>query len=293
MSSNRGVGDDNSTFGTRHRVAGLSPREREIAVLYAAGRSSSEIAEELYISPTTVRNHVAAIYRKLEIGNKMQLAHLIEGGDADAAESTPGARAMGDPIIVRESATPAVERQLEAVQAQQRAIQEILGVICHSPGDIESILDVSLDYALRLSHSQLGIVYLYDDGAFSAPVLKNVPTAFEEFLRAGPIIPGPGTGLGRMAKQHRIIHIHDVRGEDAYRQGDPLRQATADLGGARTLLTIPMIHRDRLLGAFAIYRQQVKPFTDSELDLLQVFSDQAAIALAITRLIEDRDSGPG
>jgi GAF domain-containing protein len=93
-----------------------------------------------------------------------------------------------------------------------------------------------------------------------------------------------------MERQHRIIHIHDVRSEEAYREGDPMRRATADLGGARSFLAIPMIHRDRLIGAFSIYRQEVKPFSEDELDLLQAFSNQAAIALTITRLIEDRSS---
>ncbi len=282
MSEN--FGDASDTPGTAGPAAlsSLSAREREIARLYAAGRSSREIAEELFISPTTVRNHVATIYRKLGIGNKTQLVNLIGIGDQ------AGSGALGDPVIVQEPAALGIESALEAARAQQRAINEILRVICRSPGDIEAILDTSLDHALRLSHSHLGIVYLYDGATFTAPVLKNVPPAFEEYLRRGPLSPGAGTGLGRMAKQHRIIHIHDILADDAYRQGDPLRRATVDLGGARSFMAIPMIHRDRLLGAFAIYRQEVRPFTDQELELLQVFSDQAAIALTITRLLDDK-----
>ena len=101
-------------------------------------------------------------------------------------------------------------------------------------------------------------------------------------------VQDPQTGLGRMTRQHRIIHIHDVRSDAAYREGDPLRKATADLGGARSFLAIPMIHRDSLIGAFTIYRKEVQPFSDDELSLLQSFSDQAAIALTITRLIDER-----
>lgn len=262
-------------------ISSLSPREREIARLYAVGRTSREIAEELFISPTTVRNHIATIYRKLEIGNKAQLAKLV--GKAEPENLDPVNGTLGDPVV-REPAAIGIE----AARAQQRAINEILRVICRSPGDYEAILDAALDHALRLSHSHLGIVYLHEDGSFTAHVLKNVPSAFEEYLRAGPLSPGPATGLGRMAKQHRIIHIHDISAEEAYRQGDPLRRATVDLGGARSFLAIPMIHRDRLLGAFAIYRQEIRPFTDNELELLQVFSDQAAIALTITRLLDEK-----
>lgn len=272
--------------GTADRLSSLSPREREVALLYAKGRTSKQIADELCISPTTVRNHVATIYRKLEIGNKTELTNMTsESGAAGQAPETspvePGPPAS-EPIA------SSVDRALSAALAHQRATNDVLRVISHSPGDLEAIFDVILDYALQLSHSQLGIVWVYGDDGFVASGLKNVPEAFHAYLRAGAINPSPNTGLGRMARQHRIIHIHDVRSEEAYRDGDSLRRATADLGGARSFLAIPMIHRDNLIGAFTIYRQEVKPFGEDELDLLQAFSDQAAIALTITRLIEDR-----
>ncbi len=255
-------------------------------MLYAKGQTSKEIADELCISPTTVRNHVATIYRKLEISNKTELVNLTSRDNE--ANLVSDAHAMMGATAGAESATSSVDRALAAAQAQQRATNDVLRVISHSPGDLEAIFDVILDYALQLSHSQLGIVWVYGEDGFSATGLKNVPEAFQEYLQAETLSPGPKTGLGRMARQHRIIHIHDVRSEEAYRDGDPLRKATADLGGARSFLAIPMIHRDNLIGAFTIYRQEVKPFTEDELTLLQAFSDQAAIALTITRLIEDR-----
>ncbi len=272
--------------GTSTRLPSLSSREREIAMLYAKGQTSKEIADELCISPTTVRNHVAAIYRKLEISNKMELVNLM--GRISETNLVSDTRSMSGTIAVQESVASSADRALAAAHAQQRAINDILRVISHSPGDLEAIFDVILDYALQLSHSQLGIVWVYRDNGFNATGLKNVPAAFQEYLQAEILYPGPKTGLGRMTRQHRIIHIHDVRSEEAYWEDDPLRKATADLGGARSFLAIPMIHRDNLIGAFTIYRQEVKPFTDDELTLLQAFSDQAAIALTITRLIDDR-----
>lgn len=264
----------------------LSSRETEIAKLYAQGQTSKEIAEVLCISQATVRNHVAAIYRKLEISNKTEL--VIRLGTADKSDSVAKAKTQSEPSMIQGPVASITEQSLADLQAQQRAINEVLGVISHSPGDLDAIFDVILDYALQFSHSQLGVVYLYIDAGFKATGLKNVPAAFQEYLKAETIYPGPKTGLGRMIKQHRIIHIHDVRNEDLYKNGDPLRLATADLGGARSFLAIPMIHRDVLMGAFTIYRQEVKPFTDNELSLMQAFSDQAAIALTITRLIDDR-----
>ena len=268
------------------RLSSLSSREREIATLYASGRTSREIAEELCISPTTVRNHVGTIYRKLEIGNKAELVNLT--GRASNEKTERDTSTTSEAAARREPAATSMDRALEAARAQQRATSDVLKVISHSPGDLEAIFDVILDYALQLSHSQLGIVWVYTDAGFIATGLKNVPAAFQQYLESGPLNPGPQTGLGRMTRQHRIIHIHDVRSDAAYREGDPLRKATADLGGARSFLAIPMIHRDSLIGAFTIYRQEVKPFSDDELSLLQSFSDQAAIALTITRLIDER-----
>jgi DNA-binding CsgD family transcriptional regulator/transcriptional regulator with GAF, ATPase, and Fis domain len=286
MTEKPGYENKNPGPGTSTRLSILSSREREIAILYAKGQTSKEIADDLCISPTTVRNHVATIYRKLEINNKMDLVNLT--GKTSETNLAADARSMSGEIAVQGSVASSADRVLAAAQAQQRATNDVLRVISHSPGDLEAIFDVILDYALQLSHSQLGIVWVYGDGGFNATGLKNVPAAFQEYLQAETLYPGPKTGLGRMTRQHRIIHIHDVRSEEAYREGDPLRQATADLGGARSFLAIPMIHRDNLIGAFTIYRQEVKPFTDDELTLLQAFSDQAAIALTITRLIDDR-----
>jgi DNA-binding CsgD family transcriptional regulator/transcriptional regulator with GAF, ATPase, and Fis domain len=267
------------------RVSTLSAREIEIARLYARGQTSSEIAEGLFISKTTVRNHVATIYRKLAVRSKTELVTLlVEAGEIG---SVVKALPLEESIIAQNADLSLTERSLMNHQAQQRATNEVLRVISHSPGDLDAIFDVILDYALQLSHSQLGIVYLCVDGGFTATALKNVPSAFQEYLQARTICPNPKTGLGRMWKQHRIIHIHDVRSEDLYRDGDPLRIATADLGGARSFIAIPMIQRATLVGAFTLYRQEVKPFNDDELTMLQAFSDQAAIALTITRLLDD------
>ena len=246
----------------------LSAREQEIADCYASGKTSREIAGMLCISQTTVRNHVATIYRKLGIGNKTELVNLLIDSKLDSA--------------------PGTDQSQASLETQLRAINDTLRVISHSPGDLEAIFDVILDYALTLSHSQFGGVYACIDKGFEAVGLKNVPIAFQEYLQSAKIYPSAKTGLGRMQRQHRIIHIPDVRSEDLYRSGDPLRLATADLGGARSFVAIPMIHRDILVGAFTIYRQEVRPFSDQELSLLQTFSDQAAIALTITSLIDDR-----
>ena len=110
-------------------LARLSPREQEIADCYASGKTSRQIAALLCISQTTVRNHVATIYRKLEIGNKTELVNLLVDTKLDG--------------------TSTIDQSQASLETQLRAINDTLRVISHSPGDLDAIFDVILDYALH------------------------------------------------------------------------------------------------------------------------------------------------
>ena len=103
--------------------------------------------------------------------------------------------------------------------------------------------------------------------------------------RAGGFSVSPATGLGRMEAAGDVINIFDVRSEEIYRTNDPLRYATAVLGGARSFVAIPMLAADKLVGAFTIYRQTVRPFSDETTRLAQIFAAQSVIALENARLI--------
>jgi class 3 adenylate cyclase len=154
------------------------------------------------------------------------------------------------------------------------------------PKTPDDVFDILLDNALRLCEAELGILFLYDPSeGYRAAHLRGVPEPFADWLKRGPIEAAPGTGLGRIAKDHRALTIEDVRGEDIYRQGDPLRIATADLGGARSFAAIPMLAGDTLKGAFTIYRQRVRPFEQHHVELVDRFADQAVIALENIRLL--------
>ena len=105
----------------------------------------------------------------------------------------------------------------------------------------------------------------------SAVAMVGVPPQFAEFWRQRAATPGPRTALGRSVEEKQTVHIADVRTEAAYVEGEPVFVAAVNLGGFRTLLNVPMLKENELIGAFAIYRQEVRPFTDKQIELLSEF----------------------
>ena len=171
----------------------------------------------------------------------------------------------------------------EALQ-RETATAEVLQVINSSPGELAPVFDAMLEKATRLAAASFGILMTYDGENFHTVALHGVPHAYSEYLRA-PIRPGPLNGLGRLLSGERLIHIADITADKAYAEGDPLRKATAELGGSRTHLLVPLFKDSSLLGTFVIYRQEVRPFTDKQIALLQNFAAQAVIAMENARLL--------
>ena len=200
--------------------------------------------------------------------NLGELGRGSQGGDRLLHELEPL-----DPPQPDDRVTRVVAEALE----QQTATSEVLRVISSSPGELEPVFRAMLANAVRICEAKFGTLYLYDGDAFHAASLYNAPPAYAEDRKRGPIRPDPGTGLGRVRKTRQVVQIADITKEPAYIEGAHLFVTAVQLGGYRTLLSVPMLKDKELIGAISIFRQEVRPFTDKQIELVTNFAARPSL----------------
>src|SRR3974390_2061592 len=223
---------------------------------------------------------VISIYRQEVCRFSEKQMDLVKNFAAQAVIAIENARLLNELRQRTSDLTESLERQT--------ATSEVLKVISSSPGELEPVFNAMLANATRICDAKFGDLWLYDGETFRIAALPGAPPAYAEERRRVPVMrAGSGTGLARVAKSKQTVHIADITTERAYAERDPMRVAMVELAGARTLVCVPMLKDDELIGVIGIYRQEVRRFTDKQIELVQNCAAQAVIAIENTRLLNE------
>ena len=196
-------------------------------------------------------------------------------------------RSKSSPVAEEKEVTRLARERDEALE-QQTATSEVLRVISASLGELGPVFQAMLERAVRICGAKFGNIYRWDGEALHVLASHNTPPAFAEAVRRSPYRPYPHSPIGRMVADGTVVHINDVMEEEVYlAQRDPMAMSAVALGGIRTLLGVPLLNKGEMIGAFFLSRQEVRPFTDKQIALMENFAAQAVIAIENARLVNE------
>jgi GAF domain-containing protein len=228
----------------------------------------------------TVRGFIILYRQEVRPFSDKQIA-LVKNFAAQAVIAIENTRLLGELRQRTDDLSEALE--------QQTATSEVLQVISSSPGELEPVFQAMLANAVRICEAKFGMLFRYDRSAFHTAAALGLPPAYAEYLRgrAHVLSEHPHNPLTRVARTKEVLLIPDIAADQAYIERNPRMVALVELAGARTHVTVPLLKDNEVVGALAIYRQEVRPFTDKQIALVQNFAAQAVIAIENTRLLNE------
>ena len=227
-----------------------------------------------------------SIYRQEVLPFTDKQIALVQNFAKQAAIAIENARLLNE---LRQRTNDLTERTADLTQAleQQTATSEILQVIAGSSGDLEPVFATMLEKAVQICDAAFGNIYRWDGQAFHLTATRNTPRAFAETRRRSTVQPHPLAASGRMVATKTVMHVADLAADQAYVERIPETVAVVELGGVRTMLAVPMLKENELIGAFTLFRQEVRPFTDKQIALVASFANQAIIGIENVRLLNE------